>query len=1347
MTKSNLQHIGLQALACSMLMFNRADAMHAFQLCNLRSTDINNYWKPWQDENIILSYSGDTKYKYINPEYWVDIIKSIDENNLAIIENGCFTSFKYAHTSNFVKAMLNFFNGKPYIKQFNLLHWDILLNSAIKLMYFDKIMHRGDCADFADNLPEYVLGMLFEYKYSNGWRNNISTPINYDFFDKYYFSNKNIHPESRGFVFGAYVFYIDFLRGGKLDEAIAKLPEKKEYWLQLSAIKCLHEGNPAKAADLFKSALKLIKQDFFYDQFTNFLYGIALGLSTLEKHRKTAEKFLSSRKLMDSGDGGAMLIVLHHYIKGDAEKVLAPISKHTTDPIEQALITYFGVHFNLIEQNSVLAKAAVDYIKKQGYIYLKRLYADDFAELQSMRKQLIETTGITNPLLPNFTQKQNWEVAIETIERISTVGSEKKQKTASKERIAYFINQHYEIQPKLQVSKDGVTWSSGRNIALKKLKDNAMSVMSDTDYKVAANIQHKYGWNGDVYYIDNGATLLALAGYPLVFDEETGQKIDIEVEPLQLTVTPNKDGFDVKCNVKYGEVNGDFKIFRKGDKQITIIPIDNCKMQIIKTLDEIKSFPKESQGKLTSMLEKLSGQFTVMSPLLKNSETLKRIDSVPLTVVQIAPLITYPPELEDLGGPLYSVNFTVKPFGDNPPYQIPGEGMELVSTTINGERVQTERDLKAEKKNLTAVRKLMSNISKEEYGDNQWYLDTGRCLALLDGLREMQENAVVEWPQGVKMRVLKPQIQAQMLRLNVNSVGQWFEIEGELRIGEKEKIKIAQLLESLRNAEGNFIRLGDDEYVAISEQLRRQLLALAQMTDNKGKKLKVAQINGMQFSELEKLGVDFTADKGYVDLINRIKESAKKTFKVPANLHAELRPYQEEGFRWMSRLAHWGAGGCLADDMGLGKTVQAIALMLNRAKLGPQLVIMPTNVLVNWQQELDKFAPALSVKVLNQGDRKAMVEAADAGDVVICTYGLLVTETELLTSRVWTTIVLDEAHAIKNRDTQTSKGAMMLQGDFRLLLTGTPLQNHLSEIWNLFQFANPGLLGTFQQFTDRFILPVERDHDRERQRLLRTMLSPFMLRRTKEDVLNELPEKTEITLRVELSDEEQALYDNLRQQAIVNIEEGKNAAFQALAEITKLRQAACNPRLINPKLKIQSSKAQAFINLVRQLHLGGHRALVFSQFTKHLALIREELDKLFNEGISYLYMDGSTSANERSKLVRQFQTGDDTLFLISLKAGGVGLNLTAADYVIHLDPWWNPAIEDQASDRAHRMGQDRPVTVYRMITAGTIEEKIIRLHQNKRSMADALLQDANLFSQINAEEVIKLLKESAEMIK
>ena len=319
-----------------------------------------------------------------------------------------------------------------------------------------------------------------------------------------------------------------------------------------------------------------------------------------------------------------------------------------------------------------------------------------------------------------------------------------------------------------------------------------------------------------------------------------------------------------------------------------------------------------------------------------------------------------------------------------------------------------------------------------------------------------------------------------------------------------------------------------------------------------------------------------------------------------------------------------------------------------------------------------------------------------------------------------------------------SKAAMELNGAFRLLLTGTPLQNHLGEIWNLFQFANPGLLGSFQQFTEKFISPIEKNGDKNRQKQLKRLLQPFILRRTKTEVLDELPEKTEITLHVELDEQERALYENLRWEAISNLEEGSATAIQTLAEITKLRQAACHPSLVYPELNLSSAKSSAFMKLVEELMKNNHRSLVFSQFTSHLRLIREELDKAH---IDYLYLDGSTSLPERNKLVKEFQTGTQPLFLISLKAGGLGLNLTAADFVIHLDPWWNPSIEDQASDRAYRIGQTRPVTVYRLIATQTIEEKIIRLHQTKKSLADSLLDGSDLAHKLTKEEMLELLKE------
>jgi SNF2 family DNA or RNA helicase len=350
-------------------------------------------------------------------------------------------------------------------------------------------------------------------------------------------------------------------------------------------------------------------------------------------------------------------------------------------------------------------------------------------------------------------------------------------------------------------------------------------------------------------------------------------------------------------------------------------------------------------------------------------------------------------------------------------------------------------------------------------------------------------------------------------------------------------------------------------------------------------------------------------------------------------------------------------------------------------------------------------------------------------------------ESEMLTEKPFSTLILDEAQAIKNRTTKRSQAAMQLQADFKVITTGTPIENHLGELWNLFNFLNPGLLGSLDRFNETYAGPIERYQDWERRNQLRRLLQPFILRRRKNDVLDELPEKTEITLRVELSGEERAFYEALRRQAIERIShESGNAAdqrFRILAELMRLRQAACHPRLVKADSEMQSSKLNLFADTVEELLDGGHKALVFSQFVKHLKIIEEWVQK---RGIAYQYLDGSTPMGQRDKAIRAFQAGEGDLFLISLKAGGFGLNLTAADYVIHLDPWWNPAVEDQASDRAHRIGQQRPVTIYRLVAEDTIEDKIVKLHADKRELADSLLEGTEASGKLSADELLELIK-------
>jgi len=364
-------------------------------------------------------------------------------------------------------------------------------------------------------------------------------------------------------------------------------------------------------------------------------------------------------------------------------------------------------------------------------------------------------------------------------------------------------------------------------------------------------------------------------------------------------------------------------------------------------------------------------------------------------------------------------------------------------------------------------------------------------------------------------------------------------------------------------------------------------------------------------------------------------------------------------------------------------------------------------------------------------------------DVLVLSYGLLHQEADRLAEIEWRMVVFDEAQAIKNAETRPAQAGQRLKAHFRVALTGTPIENYLDELWSLFAIVNPGLLGARESFGRRFVTPIERNRDASALQSLRALVRPFMLRRTKSAVLSELPPRTEVTLEVDLPEDERAFYEALRLRALEALAElrdkdgGRQNRIHILAEITKLRRACCHPGLIDPARSLPGAKLQTFLDLVDDLVRNKHKALVFSQFVGQLERVREAL---VARGIAHQYLDGGTPASEREKRVATFQAGQGDLFLISLRAGGTGLNLTAADYVIHLDPWWNPAVEDQASDRAHRIGQQRPVTVYRLIVRDSIEERILELHRSKRDLANDLLEGTQVSAKLSEEDLLDLMR-------
>ena len=364
---------------------------------------------------------------------------------------------------------------------------------------------------------------------------------------------------------------------------------------------------------------------------------------------------------------------------------------------------------------------------------------------------------------------------------------------------------------------------------------------------------------------------------------------------------------------------------------------------------------------------------------------------------------------------------------------------------------------------------------------------------------------------------------------------------------------------------------------------------------------------------MEEVG-DLKADKHWKAHIQRLKDIQHFDPQLPSTLQADLRDYQIDGFRWLARLAHWGVGACLADDMGLGKRLQGLAVILTRAPEGPTLIVAPTSVCMNWMAEAQRFAPTLNAIQFGAGDRQKVLDQLQPFDLLVCSYGLLQQEdvAEKLAKVQWQTIVLDEAQSIKNFATERSQAAMNLQGGFKLLTTGTPIENHLGELWNLFRFINPGLLGSLESFNQRYAIPIERYGDRQARNRLKKLIQPFILRRTKNQVLEELPSRTEILLQVELSREELAFYEALRREAIAKLSDSDATAgakhLQVLAEIMRLRRACCNPQLVKPELALPSAKLQLFGEVLTELLENKHKALVFSQFVDHLHLIRDYLD-------------------------------------------------------------------------------------------------------------------------------------------
>lgn len=471
-------------------------------------------------------------------------------------------------------------------------------------------------------------------------------------------------------------------------------------------------------------------------------------------------------------------------------------------------------------------------------------------------------------------------------------------------------------------------------------------------------------------------------------------------------------------------------------------------------------------------------------------------------------------------------------------------------------------------------------------------------------------------------------------------------------------------------------------------------------------------------------------NQAFKEFVQNIREPEDMEFTIPHNLKGSLREYQKFGFKWLKTLDFYRLGGILADDMGLGKTIQLITLLLsskNEEGSRPSLAVVPTSLVFNWCAELDKFAPDLKYAAIagNREDRIKLLGRSEEYDLLITSYPLIRRDIEEYAGIGFRYCILDEAQHIKNPNSRNARAVKLISAENRFALTGTPMENNLTELWSIFDFILPGYLHSYGKFNEKYVQTSSNEDGYEALRDLSKQIKPFTLRRLKREVLNELPEKLENTLIAELTEEQKKVYmafmEEIKGEIQKDIEEYgfERSQIRILAALTRLRQVCCHPSLFIENYQGGSGKMQLLDEILQESLDGGHRILLFSQFTSMLQLIRK---KLTEEKIEHLYLDGSTPASERGFLVNSFNEGTGKIFLISLKAGGIGLNLTGADTVIHFDPWWNPAVEDQATDRAYRIGQKKSVYVMKLVTRGTIEEKILKLQEKKKELIDAVIQ-------------------------
>ncbi|WP_372366243.1 DEAD/DEAH box helicase [Candidatus Uabimicrobium sp. HlEnr_7] len=901
------------------------------------------------------------------------------------------------------------------------------------------------------------------------------------------------------------------------------------------------------------------------------------------------------------------------------------------------------------------------------------------------------------PLIVDVMQiEAQWKRSLQMISEFLEQGSLKEK------RLVWFIDMEfsYSFCAREQKKRANGTWTKGK--LLHSLYDNR-DYFTDQDRSIIESMHNEYDFESSWE-----RTLLKMIGHPLVFWEQSPDtRVDIVKEFPYVTL--EKVNNEYIFAFSHAKSHHENIICIRDRNKIRVVCLNDRQCEVLRLMGRSLTLPETAKKELKTVTKLITQEIDILST---NTDMGNVRSSTTSTKIYV--------RFDKIMDDNYVVDFVVKPFAEE--VFSPGKGTTAFFDAQHKNYVT--RDVKEE---IIQANKILSKCDLKINDTWSWNVNTGGCLQLLLKWKDIVE---IEWLREKKLQVRS----IGNMSFKITQKEHWFELSSKIEVDEKRVWDIKKLLKSLDGK--NYIKLNDESFTVITEELRGQLETLASCVDKDHLHKALLPNAHKVLSEFEE--VDFA--KEWQKQISTIEKIQQHKANLPKDFCANLRPYQKEGFLWLSRLEKWGVGACLADDMGLGKTIQALAILLKSARKGASLVVAPTSVCINWAVECKRFTPSLTPYVFNSQSQNSMIKNVKANDLLITSYGMLQNREEVFRDKKWNIVVLDEAQSIKNIHAKRTQAALKLESKFRIITTGTPVENNLNDLWTLFHFINPGLLGSPQNFKKRFLIPIELEKSSEVTARLKEIVSPFILRRTKSEVLKDLPPKIEKVMYVDMSPEELNFYEALRQKSVERITDGDQKGgqkhIQILAEIMRLRRACCHPRLVHNDSKAESSKLQTFVEILEEVTGNGGKILVFSQFVDYLKMA-EKIVK--NNNISYHYLDGSTNQKQRQKLINNFQKGKVNVFLISLKAGGVGLNLTAANTVIHLDPWWNPAVEDQATDRAHRIGQKKIVTVYRLVTSNTIEQKIINLHDNKRDLASKILDGTNKPNKLDTKTLMKLL--------